>query len=297
MTAQVLTHADGRKTDYLVSGAQDGFPLVFIHGTPGSYTVGSKLSSTCERKGIKLITLSRAGYGGSSRKLGRQVVDAVADIHELLEHLGVKKCIVGGKSGGGPHSLACAARLPGCVASLVVAGVGPYNADGLDFLAGQGQGNVDEWAAALKGEEEIQKFCQAERPGLLAADAEGLTKALLSTLLPEVDKKAMLEDENTGSDIVRTMREALRVSCDGWVDDDLAFIQPWGFELDEIKVPVFLYQGSEDKMVPLAHGQWQADHLPKDKVKARLVEGEGHISIMAGYLEEMLDNLLAVARE
>jgi pimeloyl-ACP methyl ester carboxylesterase len=101
MTAEIVTHADGRKTDYLISGAQDGFPLVFIHGTPGSYTVGSKLSSTCERKGIKLITLSRAGYGGSSRKLGRQVVDAVADIHDLLEHLGVKKCIVAGKSGGG----------------------------------------------------------------------------------------------------------------------------------------------------------------------------------------------------
>lgn len=62
-------------------------------------------------------------------------------------------------------------------------------------------------------------------------------------------------------------------------------------------MPVFLYQGSEDKMVPLAHGQWQADHLPKDKVKARLLDGEGHISIMSGYLEEMLDNLLAVARE
>jgi pimeloyl-ACP methyl ester carboxylesterase len=107
MTAQVLTHADGRKTDYLISGAQDGIPLVFIHGTPGSYTVGSKLIATCERKGIKLITLSRAGYGGSTRKLGRQVVDAVADIHELLEHLGIKKCIVGGKSGGGEF-LSCA---------------------------------------------------------------------------------------------------------------------------------------------------------------------------------------------
>lgn len=101
MTAQVLTHADGRKTDYLISGAQDGFPLVYIHGTPGSYTVGPKLSGTCERKGLKLITLSRAGYGGSSRKLGRRVVDAAADIHELLEHLGVKRCIVAGKSGGG----------------------------------------------------------------------------------------------------------------------------------------------------------------------------------------------------
>lgn len=101
MSAQVFTHPDGRKTDYLISGAQDGFPLVYIHGTPGSYTVGPKLSTTCEGKGIKLITLSRAGYGGSTRNKGRRVVDAVADIQELLEHLGVKKCIVGGKSGGG----------------------------------------------------------------------------------------------------------------------------------------------------------------------------------------------------
>ena len=101
MSAQVFTHPDGRKTDYLISGAQDGFPLVYIHGTPGSYTVGPKLSTTCEGKGIKLITLSRAGYGGSTRNQGRRVVDAVADIQGLLEHLGIKKCLVGGKSGGG----------------------------------------------------------------------------------------------------------------------------------------------------------------------------------------------------
>lgn len=156
--------------------------------------------------------------------------------------------------------------------------------------------DIDEWAAALKGEEELQKFCQAERPGMLAADAKGLTEAL-TTLLPEVDKRAMLEDENTGNDMVRTMQEALRVSCDGWVDDDFAFIRPWGFDLGEIKVPVFLYQGSEDKMVPLAHGKWLASHLPEDKVKARLLDGEGHISILSGYMDEMLDNLLAVVRE
>lgn len=130
----------------------------------------------------------------------------------------------------------------------------------------------------------------------MAADAKGLTEAL-ATLLPEVDKRAMLEDENTGDDIVRSMQEALRVSCDGWVDDDLAFTRPWGFDLGEIKVPVFLYQGSEDKMVPLAHGEWLARHLPEDKVEVRLLEGEGHISILSAYEDEMLDKLLAVARK
>lgn len=156
--------------------------------------------------------------------------------------------------------------------------------------------DVDEYGAALEGEEQLQKFCQAERSGIMAADPEGLTKAL-ATLLPEVDRKAVLEDENTGDDIVKSIHEALRVSCDGWVDDDLAFINPWGFELGEIKVPVFLYQGSEDMMVPLAHGEWLAAHLPKDKVKAHLLKKEGHISILGGYMNEMLDNLLAAAKE
>lgn len=155
--------------------------------------------------------------------------------------------------------------------------------------------DIDEYAAALQGEEEIQKFCQAERPGLLAADPKGLTEAL-ATLLPEVDKKAMLEDENTGNDMVTTIQEALRVSCDGWVDDDLAFTRPWGFDLGEIKVPVFLYQGSEDMMVPMAHGKWLAGQLPGDKVKARLLDGEGHISIFSAYVDEMLDNVLAAAK-
>lgn len=99
--AQVLTIPDGRKIDYLISGPSDGFPLVFIHGTPGSYVVDSDLVAACTRKGIKLISLTRAGYGGSSRNRGRSVVDFVADIHALLQHLGLKECAVAGRSGGG----------------------------------------------------------------------------------------------------------------------------------------------------------------------------------------------------
>lgn len=98
---QVLTLPDGRKLEYRISGSSDGFPLVYIHGTPGSLYVGSDLEATCEKKGIKLITLNRAGYGGSSRKRGRTIVDFVADIEALLQHLGIKECAVAGRSGGG----------------------------------------------------------------------------------------------------------------------------------------------------------------------------------------------------
>jgi len=99
--AQQLQLPDGRNLDYHISGAKDGFPLVWIHGTPGSYPSIPPLVVACEKKGIKLITFSRAGYGGSTRKKGRRIIDGVADIQALKEHLGVERCLVGGWSGGG----------------------------------------------------------------------------------------------------------------------------------------------------------------------------------------------------
>ena len=99
--AQKLQLPDGRNLDYFVGGAKDGFPLVWIHGTPGAYTPLPPFVRSCEKKGIKLITFSRAGYGGSTRDKGTKIVDGVKDIQALNQHLGVEKCFVGGWSGGG----------------------------------------------------------------------------------------------------------------------------------------------------------------------------------------------------
>lgn len=148
----------------------------------------------------------------------------------------------------GPHVLACAARLEGCLAVLCVAGVAPYEAEGLDYLAGQGEDNVEETIASLKGEEHVRKFVDAQRIELLQADAAGIVKEM-SSILPNVDKKVLLENDDIGNSLVATFQEALKRSSDGWVDDDLAFVKDWGFELNEIKKPVFLYQGSLDLMV------------------------------------------------
>lgn len=102
---QHLQLPDGRKLEYIVSGAQDGFPLLFIHGTPGSCSPPPALAATCEKKGLKLIMFSRAGYGGSSRHKGRRVVDSVTDTRLLLDHLGVEQCLAAGWSGGGKQVL------------------------------------------------------------------------------------------------------------------------------------------------------------------------------------------------
>jgi pimeloyl-ACP methyl ester carboxylesterase len=103
--AQQFQLPDGRYVDYVVNGPEDGFPLVWIHGTPGAYIPVPNILAACGKKPVKVITLSRAGYGGSTRNKGRQIVDAVADIHALNQHLGVERCIVGGWSGGGMLTL------------------------------------------------------------------------------------------------------------------------------------------------------------------------------------------------
>jgi pimeloyl-ACP methyl ester carboxylesterase len=122
-----------------------------------------------------------------------------------------------------------------------------------------------------------------------------LTEAL-SNDLPEADKRAMLKYGQVGQYMVDVFQESLRTNCDGWVDDNLESVQPWGFELSEVKVPVLLYQGSEDKSVPFAHGEWLAKHLPVEKLRKHLLEDQGHLSIVLEKKDAMIDELLAVTK-
>ncbi len=284
--------ADGRTLDVRLSGPENGLPLVFHHGTPGAATPSHALAAAAAERGLLLVTASRAGYGGSTRDPGRSVVDVVDDTNAVLDILGVESCVVAGWSGGGPHALACAARLDRTLAALVIAGVGPYGASDLDFLAGMGQDNIDEFGAALDGEEPLRAYLEAQRPELQGADAAGIIQSLRS-ILPDVDQ-AVITDQ-FGADLADSFHEGLRLSVDGWLDDDLAFVKPWGFDLDEIRVPVSLWQGSLDLMVPYSHGQWLDRNIPG--VHAHLREGDGHLSILLGAIDEMLDGLVDSARD
>jgi pimeloyl-ACP methyl ester carboxylesterase len=284
---------DGRTLDVRVSGPENGLPLVFHHGTPGAGTKLAALDAATSSRGILLIQPTRAGYGGSSRHAGRTVVDVVDDTNAMLDFLGLESCIVAGWSGGGPHALACAARLDRALAALAIAAVAPHDAAGLDFLAGMGQDNLDEFGEARKGEAEIRAYLDAAAPGLAAADAAEMMAAMAS-LLPKVDVDAMTAaGAEYGDDMAVSTREAIRVGVDGWLDDDLAFIAPWGFDLSEIRIPTTIWQGSEDLMVPFAHGEWLGRNIPN--VTTHLLKGEGHISVTVGALDQMLDELVELA--
>lgn len=281
---------DGRRIEVRVRGPEAGFPLIFHHGTPGAGTPIRALERAAHVRGLRLVTASRPGYGDSTRHEGRRVVDVVSDTEVVLRALGAPRCVVAGWSGGGPHALACAARLPGVSATLVIAGVAPSDTEGLDWMAGMGQGNLDEFGAATRGPGELRDFLDPERERLKEVSPEDIISSLES-LLPDVDRAVLTEE--LAEDLATSFHEGLREGVDGWLDDDLAFVSPWGFDLGEIDVPTAIWQGSDDLMVPSAHGKWLAARVPA--ASAHLIESEGHLSIAVGAMDAMLDELVEAA--
>ena len=278
-----------RELQIMVTGPEAGMPVVFHHGTPGAARPVRAIERAVHARGLRLVTFARPGYGLSTRQAGRRVFDVADDVAAVLDHLGVSRCLVAGWSGGGPHSLATAAGLPQRVAgALVIAGVAPYDAPGLDFMAGMGEGNIVEFGLAVRGEDALRPWLEREAPAFTSNDTEAVTKGM-ETMLPPADLPMMTAE--LGQDIAGQFAEGLATGVDGWLDDDLAFVTPWGFELDAISVPTFLWHGSEDLFVPFSHGQWLAEHVPG--VAAHLLPGEGHLSIGVGTLDAMLDELVA----
>jgi pimeloyl-ACP methyl ester carboxylesterase len=283
---------DGRTLEHDVTGPVDGpvdAPvLAFHHGTPGAVTQFDAMAQSVAAHGMRLLTWSRAGYGASTRRPGRDVASEVADLESLLDHLGVADCVVAGWSGGGPHALACGALAPRRVrAVLCIAGVAPYGADGLDFLGGMGEDNVEEFGEALRGEDELRAWMKPAGEALAVVEPGDITSQM-DSILPAVDKAAL-----TGAFadfMAQSFHRAVGNGIDGWIDDDLAFTRPWGFEVGAITVPTYVWQGSEDLMVPFAHGQWLAANIPG--VVAHLEDGEGHVSLTIGALDRMLDEIV-----
>ena len=292
MTRDLITLTVGRTLDVFVSG-EDGAPLVIdLPGTPQGHRLDGALEEAAAATGLRIASLARPGYAGSTRLPGRTVADVVPDVLAVADSLGYEKFAVMGSSGGGPHALACGALAADrCVAVTVVSGVGPWAATGLDFLDGMGEGNEIEFRAALEGEEPLRELLVLWREEILAAGVPGIFASLQSVLSPP-DQKVMT------TDFVRQMHEsfslALENGVDGWGDDDLAFTRPWGFDLARLAVPVFLWQGEQDLMVPPAHGRWLADAIPG--CRARLLPDDGHLTMLLNRPAEILADLAAALR-
>jgi pimeloyl-ACP methyl ester carboxylesterase len=283
----MLTTRDGRALDHVVVG--QGPLVVSLHGTPSGHRLRPSLVAAAAEVGVRVASYARPGYAGSTRLPGRTVADCVGDVLALADALGSERFAVVGASGGGPHALACGALAPDrCAAVATVAGVGPWQMEGLDFLAGMGEGNEVEFGAAVEGEQPLRDLIGPWREQMLAGGVQGTYDALVTVLSPP-DREAFSSD--LAEDFHRGLETSLRDGVDGWVDDDLAFVRPWGFGLDEVRVPVHLWQGGQDLMVPPAHGQWLAEHLPT--CTPHLLPDDGHLTLLQHRPAEILRGLTA----
>ena len=285
MSEQDVTLRDGRTLHVYDDGEPAGKVVVAHHGTPGCGLPYPPDLELARERGLRIVGYDRAGYGGSTPSPGRSVADVAADIEDVLDALGIDSFAAFGGSGGCPHALACRALLPDrCVAVAVIASPAPWGAEGLDWLAGQGEQNVAEWEAALAGPEALEAFLEHEADELRAATAEQI-KEVLATLLPPVDRDVLTGER--AAHAKTNLDRAVAPGVAGWRDDDLAFTRPWGFELDEIRMPALLWQGVQDKMVPVAHGEWLAERI--SGVEAHISEADGHLSIAVNRLGEISD--------
>jgi pimeloyl-ACP methyl ester carboxylesterase len=286
---QSISTKDGRTLCVHEDGDPDGLPVLMHHGTPASGVLYDAHVGLAREQGIRLLGYDRPGYGGSTRHEGRSVADAASDASAIADHLGLERYCSWGISGGGPHVLACAAlcdeRL---VAVASLAAVAPYEAEGLDFLEGMGEENHIEFGKALEGETALRPYLEHETGAMLGTSPEALV-AVMATLLGEEDRAVLAG--GFAEFMLASDAYGLEPGVDGWLDDDFAFLQPWGFELGAIDRPTLLLHGEDDRFVPVSHGRWLAARIPG--VEARIGAGDGHLTLFERRMREVNDWLLA----
>ena len=281
---------DARRLEVLVQGPSDGFPLVYHSGTPSAAAPYEALAEAAGSQGLRTVTYSRPGYGESTEQPGRCVADVTGDVSAVLAALGLEQFVTLGWSGGGPHALACAALMPeACKAAVTLAGAAPRDAPGLDWLDGMGEENVAEFGAAEAGHEALSEYLARESEAFRAVSGVEVAAAL-GNLVSDVDRRALTGD--LAEYVAESLRRAVLHGIGGWRDDDLALVRPWGFALDAMAVPVVVWQGGEDRMVPCAHGRWLAQHV--SGARDRVYDDEGHVSLVA-QLPRILEDLTQVA--
>jgi pimeloyl-ACP methyl ester carboxylesterase len=289
-TALQVPVGDGRVLEVVLFGPEDGAPVFVHHGTPGTAGMFEVLVDAGAQRHLRHVTYARPGYGGSTRLPGRTVASCVGDVEAIADALGYERFHSVGTSGGGPHSIACAARLPERVISAAaIATPAPLDAEGLDWTAGMGRENIAEIAATRGSDDELREYLEREAGKMRLASADDIV-AVLGDIVSDADRGAV-----TGGYadwVASQFAGSVAVGVWGWFDDDRALFRDWGFDLREIGAPLTIWHGAEDRFVPIAHGEWLAEHTGG---KAELRADAGHLSLAISSYGQILDGLLGLA--
>lgn len=277
---QQITLSDGRHLAYAEQGAPDGAPLFLFHGIPGSRLQRHPDSSIAERLGVRLITVDRPGYGLSTPKPNRRILDWPDDVTELADQLGIDRFGVIGVSGGGPYAMACAYRLPQRITRLaLVSAFAPLEVPGM--------------RESLVRSQRLQ-FALAKRAPWAIRLLFGSYLRAMKGMTPQAVRQKLEQDLPPSEQVLLTVPgfiemlladglEMARGDASAIAQDLQLVVQPWSFSLAEIKVPTLLWQGEADTNVSLAMGEYLARTIPN--CKATFCPGEAHLTGMLHWAE------------
>jgi pimeloyl-ACP methyl ester carboxylesterase len=218
------------------------------------------------------------------------MTDWPANIMELADHLKLGRFGVLGVSGGGPYAAACAARIPERLRSVaLVCSVGPMDTpDALGQMAPLYRWLVTFARAAPWLAEQTAALCLKAFWG----KGEQVIPRQVEERLPPADR-AVLANPELRATLIAASAEAFRQGVTGAAWDGLLLSRPWGFDLTAIRLPVRLWHGERDTVVPVAMGRGLAQGIPA--CQATFLPEEGHFSLPYGRMDQILAMMLEQA--
>jgi pimeloyl-ACP methyl ester carboxylesterase len=279
---QNFTLSDERNLEYLTNGVKSESAIILHAGTTQDITGWQTWLDYFAAQGVFALSFGRSGYANSTKKLGRITIDVAHDVAELATHLGIKKFVNMGLSGGGQHAIATGLD-PRSVGVVTMGSLAPYEELRQDFYNGMQQADLDEYADALKDINLLVKRFQKWTEGDVS---ETITGSELS------DRDKLASEQPTWKVALDSCAFTMQQGWDWVADDYSSYLKPWGFDPRDVKVPTIIWQGGQDVNVPVQHGKWLAANMPNARLELR--ENESHLGTYVNYEEEMMQGAIAL---
>lgn len=272
-------------------GDPGGVPVIFCHGWPSSRTMAQLADEPARTLGVRIISPDRPGISGSSLQLDRKLSDWPSLVEQLVNKLEIDEFRILAISGGAPYAYATAISMPERVRAIaIVGGVIPF-AELKDF-----KGLLPLYRHMLgfyrNRPQLLRQLFFLARPFLSFRAPIRLRPLLLKMLLLRPCDAASLRDDAAFEAIFESQRRAWRGSAEGVLADARIYAEPWGFALEDVRVPVRLWHGIEDRAFAVRLAEEIANRFPN--CNPRFIQNEGHYSLPIRHMPEILKDLISV---
>jgi pimeloyl-ACP methyl ester carboxylesterase len=274
--------SDGRNLEFLTNGLVKSNAVILHAGTTQDITGWKTWLDYFATHGVFALSFGRSGYFDSTAMPGRITINVANDVAELATKLGITKFVNIGLSGGGQHAIATGLD-PRSAGVVTVGSLAPFAELGDDFYTGMQQADLDEYADALKDMNLLVKRFQKWQEA-------GVSETITGAELSERDRIA--SSKPTWKVLLDSCALTMKQGWDWVADDYSSYLQSWGFDPRDVKVPSVIWQGGLDKNVPVQHGKWLAVNMPNARLELRA--DESHIGIFVNYEEEIMQSAIAL---